>query len=389
MRRFILKTVFYLSPVLLLIGPLEYVMYLNRETVRINTVIDGQINSRHELYYFKNFFDNSPYSYKIGMAERKNARILVVGQSTVLQFTKEMFAPFQDSFYNLGFSIHNVYGLRSILVMIEKKQIHRPDLMIIGIDADLLKKRLVENDYMDAATLNFDPAEHIKYHFAGMQILFKQIVLSHSLAFIPKRNLGYGQSGMNGEGFRKDGSLHYAGIISNYLQHPEYVDVGGYRAMLKNKDYIFTAPYKLDSARMRVLSECLKQLKALGVQVVLFFPPISNDFYSFFSSDTKFNNFFNSYLALQDTFQAKHFDVIRFTTPKRFGLTDNYMLDGIHPGEVFVGKLWYNFILSKSRTGILSQIDTASLSRLTNSKYNIPLSFMRDTLVFKRRQEIR
>ena len=387
MRHFILKTLLYLLPVLLLIGVLEYIMYLNRETVQINVVIEEQVNSKHELYYFKDFFDNSPYSYKVKMAERKNARILVIGQSTVLQFGKEMFAPFQDSFYNIGFSIHNVYGLQSILGMIEKKKIRRPDLMIIGIDADLIKKRLFENDYLDEQTLNFDPAEHIRYHFAGMQILLKQMVFNHSLAFIPHSNLGYGQSGMRGEGFRRDGSLHYAGIISNYLENPIYVDRGGYKAMLKNKDYIFTAPYELDSMKMQVLGECLKKLKAIGVQVVLFFPPISNDFYSFFSSDAKFNNFFNTYLALQDTFEAKHFNVIRFTTPKRFGLTDNYMLDGIHPGEVFVGKLWYNFIVSKPRTGIISRIDTAGLNRLTNTGYNIPLSLMRDTLVFKRRQK--
>jgi hypothetical protein len=389
MRRFILKTLVYLSPVLVLIGALEYIMYLNKETVLINAVIDSQLNSKNELYYFKDFFDNSPYSYKVKMAERNNARILVVGQSTVLQFNDEMFAPLQHSFYNLGFSIHNIYGLQSILGMIEKKKICRPDLMIIGIDADLIKKRLYENDYLDEQTLNFDPAEYIRYHFAGMQILLKQLVSSHSLAFIPHSNLGYGQSGMRGEGFRRDGSLHYAGIISNYLKHPTYVDAGGYKAMLKNKDYIFTSPYELDSTKVRVLSDCLKGLKALGVQVVLFFPPISNDFYSFFASDTKFNNFFNTYLALQDTFEAKHFDVIRFTTPKRFGLTDNYMLDGIHPGEVFVGKLWHNFIVSKPRTGIISRIDTAGLNRLTNSGYNIPLSFMRDTLVFKRVRKIR
>ena len=192
---------------------------------------------------------------------------------------------------------------------------------------------------------------------------------------------------MRGEGFRKDGSLHYAGIISNYLKHPAYIDGTGYKAMLKNKDYIFKAPYKLDSIKVQVLNECLKQLKALGIQVVLFFPPISNDFYSFFSSDANFNNFFNTYLALQDTFEAEHFDVIRFTTPTRFGVTDNYMLDGIHPGEVFVGKLWHNFIVSKSQTGMISRIDTAGLTRLINSGYNIPLSFMRDTLVFKRRQK--
>jgi hypothetical protein len=187
-RRFILKTVLYLSPILLLIGALEYGLYLNKETVPINTIILGQVKSKHEMYYFKNFFDNCPYSYKVNMAEKKNARILAVGQSTVLQFRKEMFAPLQDNFYNLGFAIHNVYGLRSILGMIEKKQIRQPDLMIIGIDADLVKKRLVENDYLDEITLNFDPAEHIKYHFAAMQTLFKQILLSPSMAFIPNSN---------------------------------------------------------------------------------------------------------------------------------------------------------------------------------------------------------
>jgi hypothetical protein len=383
MRGFILKIILYVWPFLLLVGALEYIMYLNRETTPLRTVIEEQLKSKNEQYYFRSFYDNSPYAYKVGMARRKNAKIITVGQSTVLEFTKEMFAPFQNSFYNIGFSIHNVYGLQSIVDMIEKEQIHKPELMIIGVDADLVKKSSVPDDYMDEAALNFDPAEHIRYHFAAMQTLLKQIIFSRSLAFIPNSALGYGESGMRGEGFRRDGSLHYAGIISNYLKHPAYFDAEGYKAMLKNKDYIFTDPYELDSTKVSVLNTCLKRLKAIGIQVVLFFPPISDDFYSFFSTNPKFNNFFDTYLALQDTFQKKHFDVIKFTTPKRFGLTDDYMLDGIHPGEVFVSKLWNRFIRSKSQTGIMAQIDTARLTHLANARYNVPLSFMQDTLVFK------
>ncbi|MET3978620.1 hypothetical protein ABIB62_001189 [Mucilaginibacter sp. UYP25] len=182
--------------------------------------------------------------------------------------------------------------------------------------------------------------------------------------------------------------MHYAEDIAKYLKDPKFRDPGGYKDLLKNKDYIFTYPYTLDQELIVKVFACLNELRAMGIQVVVFIPPISDDFYDYFTKVKDFNKFFKNYLDLQDSLKARKFDFIPFTTPRRAGLSDNYMLDGIHPGEVFVGKLWYNYLRSKPLSGVLKKIDTCYLKNMIGAKRTIPLSLMIDTMVFKNHKRL-
>ncbi|WP_354428139.1 MULTISPECIES: hypothetical protein [unclassified Mucilaginibacter] len=130
----------YLLPVWLYFGVCEYLLYLNKETTPINHVIDNQISSKQELYYMRAFFDNSPTMYKLGMMKRTSPDILVLGQSIVLQFRKEMFHPYQSVFYNMGYAINNAYDLQSVVTQIQEKRLHKPKLVILGLDLSLVKK---------------------------------------------------------------------------------------------------------------------------------------------------------------------------------------------------------------------------------------------------------
>jgi hypothetical protein len=119
-----------------------------------------------------------------------------------------------------------------------------------------------------------------------------------------------------------------------------------------------------------------------NVQTLVFFPPVSNDFSSCFSKNEDFSRCFRQYLGIQDTLKKHDFDYIPFSTPKKLGLPDNYMLDGIHPSEVLVGILLRNYLTQNKLEGLLAQVDSLNLRKLIFSKNAIPLSFMTDSAVF-------
>ncbi|TWR24637.1 hypothetical protein FPZ42_16210 [Mucilaginibacter achroorhodeus] len=382
MKRFAFTFLLYLSPLICYTLICEYYFFVDKETVGVDKVVQGQLKSKRETYYFRSFFNNSPSLYKLKMAQKKNADILIIGQSTVLQFRDVMFHPFESSFYNMGFSINNMNDLESLLHYIKTGKLHKPKLIILGLDVSLIKKTLYINPDNEILNPHCDEVSYPKYHAMASQLFIKAQLSKKTVDGLPNRHLGFGYLGERGTGFRRDGSMHYAGDIEKFIKDPVFRDPGNYKKLLDDKDYIFTEPYEIDQALLKRLLIDLKLLKQNGTEVTVFIPPISDDFYSYFATNKKFNAFFNDYLGIQSSLADDGIDVINFTTPKGIGLSDIYMLDGIHPGEVFTGRLLYEHIAKSKQKGLLSKVDTGYLKKLILSKTTIPLSFMRDTSVF-------
>lgn len=380
MKKFLKKVILYSLPVLFYMGLIEYAFYQNKELISISKAVDIQLKSKNEKYYFRSLFDNSVSLYKIEMVERKNPEILIIGQSTVLSFRKEMFHPFEDSFYNLGFSTKNIFDMEDVISLIKYRQIHKPKLILIGIDAGLVASGCDNNFQRNIQDPYQDEIYKPKFHLAAQQAFIKQFFTSQFLSPPVNRDIGIGYLGSRGTGFRKDGSIYFRERIAEYIKRPVFVDSLHFKSLLKDKKFIFPYPYRIDDKLVKELFSCLNQIKRLGIQIVIFFPPISNDFYDYFTKNTDFNAFFNNYLTLQDDLKAQNYEVIKFTAPSNFGLTDNYMLDDIHPGEVFVGHLLYRFLIARPQSGILKSVDTAYLKKMLTAKSNIPLSFMMDDM---------
>jgi hypothetical protein len=180
------------------------------------------------------------------MATQKKADILVVGQSTVLQFRGVMFHPFESNFYNMGPSMTSINELYNLINFIKSKKIKKPKLMIIGLDLSLVKKTN-NNLSADIAPLHEDEIFQAKYHAAAAQSLIKFYYQNGFSSSPSKTDLGFGYLGSKGTGYRNDGSLHYAQDIANYLKKPVFCDAINYKLLLKNKEYIFTNPFNVDA----------------------------------------------------------------------------------------------------------------------------------------------
>jgi hypothetical protein len=346
-------------------------------------VIADQIKAQRERYYSRYFFDSSPTRYKLEMAKEKKADILIIGRSTVLDFRSEMFHPFENRFYNMGFAINTVSDLQSVVNLIRNKEIYQPKIMIIGFDAPIIKTGIFDHvNRIDEP--HEDEVYNLKLHFLAYQLILRQLYLSVDSNLSPNINLGFGYLGDCGMGFRRDGSRFDAVAIQKSLAHPGYHDDGSLEDLLRTKGYPFDYPYKINDHLFNDFISCLTQLKKLGIKPIIFFPPLSGDFYSFMQKEQSFRIFLNNYLSLQNTLTKMGYDIINFKTPKNLGVNDSYMLDGIHPGELLSAKLWLNFLKTKPQSGILKGIDTTYVKKLITSNNAIPLSLMTDTLLFNK-----
>lgn len=381
MKNFVKKLILYFIPILGYIVFCEYRLLKNNEVISINEVVNQQLNNKTEKYYFRKFFDNSTSLYKITMAEKKRPEILVVGQSTVLEFRDVMFHPLEEMFYNIGPTITNTEELHTLVKLIKDGKLAKPKVLIIGLDLSLVKKT---NNLKFNGLLypHKDEIYQAKYHAAAAQTLIKYIFQNGSTTADSIKYQGFGYLGLKGTGYRKDGSLRYGQDIANYLINPVYYDEINYKALLNNKEYIFTDPFEIDLNLVQGFMIALKQLKQMGIQTLVFFPPVSNDFFTYFSKNKDFYRCFKQYLGIQDTLKKYHFDFIPFSTPQKLGLPDNYMLDGIHPSEVLVGIILKQYLAHNTHGGLLAKVDILNLKQLITSKQTIPLSFMRDSAVF-------
>jgi len=384
MKSFIIKIFIFSLPVFSFIGVGEYLLFRYKENIPVTSVIAGQLNRKRESYYSRYFFDSSPTLYKLGMAEEKKADILVAGRSTVLGFRAEMFHPFEDEFYNIGFATVTVADLQAVVNLIRNKKLHKPKIMIIGFDAPIFKSGPLDH-YDRVNTPHEDEVYNLKLHFLAYQLLARQLYSKDRLPVNPDTQLGFGYLGDSGVGFRKDGSRLEAVAIQQSIDHLGYYNSILVNSALKNKISPFDEPFKMNDKLISSFLNILAELKKSGIRPIIFFPPVSDDFYSKIQKEPEFRTFFESYLSLQNTFTRMGYDIIRFKTPKDLGLKDSYMLNGTHSGDLVTGKLWLDFLTSKPQSGILAGIDTSYVNKLITSKNATPLSLMTDTLVFPKK----
>lgn len=381
MRPFIKRLLIFLLPLLLTIGFFEICFLEKKETTPISTVIENQMNSKREQYYLRQYFSSSPVNYKLMMAEKKKADILIIGQSTVLQFRDFMFHPFEKSFYNMGKSVSNLNELESLINLIKNKVIYKPKLIILGFDFALVKSNYFGANLNSVTQPFTDEVNDPNYHISSIQLLLRSYFNKNNEATQKFDGLGYGYWGSKGTGFRKDGSMHYAETIAKYLNGKTRRN-DQYKGLVNTGGFIFTKPYVLDSVRITRFFSILDKIKSLNIDLLVYLPPYSDSFYKFLSEKKDLNSCVQAYLSLQKLLKKKHIKTIAFTTPALMGLNDDYMLDSIHPGEVYIGTAFYKYLSTVSKDDFLATIDKSFLKKQLDAKATNALSFMRDTQVF-------
>ncbi len=374
MKKFVLKILPFIFLILAYGIAGEILLYLSKESYSIDRVSDIQAIASEELYYGREILGNSLSNYKFQMFRKKQPKVLVLGQSVTLQFRDFMFRPFQKDFYNTGLMARNAKDLNYVLDLIQSGEQAKPDLVLLGVDLSFF----LENTFLDDQewTRHYpeDRALSAKSHLKGMQRIFR----NKNLLLPPEQDLGFGRAGMRGRGYRNDGTFRHEGEISRYLKDSIYRD-GHLAEQLRQKRAPFNEPFNFDRQKEQLYYQCLDRFRRMGIELILYFPPYSDQFFSEAMQQPRFRAFWQEFMRVQEDLKATGYNVIEFSTPAQMGLNDHFMVDAEHPGEVLCALQLKRAVQSGALQGkYIDQLNFTTVDSLLASEDILPLSFMKD-----------
>lgn len=384
MKKFLVNTLPYVAIIFLYIIIGEVLLYRIGENIPVSTVVQRQAHATQEYYYGKTLFDDVMTPYKYQMLVEKKSSIVVLGQSIVSNFRDFFFHPYEKDFYNTSLMARNLYDFQYFSSLIKQGKIQKPSFLIVGIDQGLILKnnKLDKKEWLKK--LDPDPAYSYKEHLRALQ----NVYLKADVREVPALNHGVGKRGMVGNGYRKDGSFAYAWELGLFINDSTHVE-GPLKDELVSKTEYFKLPIEVEPTKWKTLINILEEYRSMGIEVLIYFPPLTDTFYNFARQDKAYTDFWDQYLALQDVLEQRGFDLIRFTTPSKLGLNDYYMNNANHAGDILVATQFYNYCKSTDRKNkFVDQLDLTYLESLLKNHKN-PLSFMRDTLVYPKEWRIK
>ncbi|WP_417612813.1 hypothetical protein [Owenweeksia hongkongensis] len=377
MKKFLQKTWVYVIVVLLYVALGEYFLIRIHEVTPIEKVAEIQSTSKHELYYGRQVLGNSLSTYKYAIFERvQPKKVLVLGQSVTLQFRDFLFEPYEDEFYNTGLMARNIGDLNHVADLFENGEIQKPEFIFLGLDLSFVLKHTVLDKTRWIQDMPDDKALRAKSHLQGMQ----KLMLNARLRAKPEGEIGFGKAGMEGRGYRNDGTYRHKPEIEKYIQDSTYYD-GELLQKLKERRLPFVEPFEYDDVKAERVLITLERFKKMGIELLIYVPAYSGFFFNEAIKDSMFAGFWKDFMQFQQVLVDKNFEVITFTTPSGIGLTDNYMVDAEHPSEVMSAIQLRNYVRDRKESGgLLEQLTFRTVDSLLNNNHTIPISFLKDSI---------
>ncbi len=371
---------FFVSPLLILLSLGEWMLWTAGETWPVSKVAGLQQHSQAEILYSRTLLSQQFGIYKLASIRRAEPAIVVVGSSRVMQFRDFMFAPLDDAFYNAGGMIESASDLDTYADLILAGEVPKPQVLLIGIDIWWFKPKLARAS--DSRLNDSDDAYHMGAHIEALKTVSKGKHTAELLTETRRRWqspqqrewVGFSPA-LNGSGFRNDGSWQYpAELYRDFVRSPQFIDRESPPVVerIRSRSSQFSPTIEYDEHQVKVFKGGLEKLIAHDIEVIAFLPP--------FSSESL------NAIRLHPELQRLLSDCENRLLPqlKRAGVTvvplnqmdlsDEYMIDGFHPSEVYVAQIVLEISKQLPSDSILNQVDSKQLNQRISTA-EIPLAF--------------
>ena len=378
----LLRFILFASPLLLILAVFESAFWKTGEAWPIQRAVRYQQNAAAEVIYGRAFFSQQFNVYKLAGIMHRRPEILAIGSSRVLQIRDFMLAPLDDKFYNAGGLIQNIYDIAAFAEMLQEGKVPGPRVLLVGIDPWWLKTSRGAGTWLAAGDNSLLFASHIE---AMREVVDRKRYSELFKSFAgPDADLGHLpdtigiNARVNGSGFRKDGSRHYSPrILYDYLDNPRYVDRERppvVKRVRKNKRQL-SLPADINPDKLRLLLDSLASVKQLGIELYVIMPPFSSEVVEAIGRSEVQASWWNAYRdELPQELQRLGISVLEVESSVDSGLDDRYMIDGFHPGEVYMAHLVEKMLRKAASGSLLQQVDARKLrSRVLTAA--IPLAF--------------
>ena len=319
-----------------------------------------------------------------------------------MQFRAITFHPLEDRFYNAGGLLQGLEDTEHLAQLIVSGEVPKPKVLIVGIDFWWLIEHRSMPSWLSEAR-RVDAAVRLSGHVNAIKSWAKQrrpfsmesprrLVESALEEFwlwsSPRRSrgaveaassLGFRAIGIiaaKGTGFRADGSRFIPGHVFRYLREPGYSDGEQPKVVERARQGIRQfEPGNFDSGKLDRLERALFQLQRHGVEVFTFIPPVATEVDTAASASTVDKSWWNDFHEkVPAGMRSVGIPCHAVRSPLVHGLSDEYMLDGFHPSEVFLTWVVEGLIESSRPDSLLRDVELRELLRL-REEAPIPLAF--------------
>ncbi|MDZ7696590.1 MAG: hypothetical protein U5R49_06620 [Deltaproteobacteria bacterium] len=381
---FSLRVTIFLLPILLVGIFYEIILWNSGESWPISRIVEEQ-SRNPDLVWRRNYFSQFAETYKFLLVKQARKEILVVGSSRVLNFRSIFFHPFEGMFMNGGRLLSNLGDVASFADSLETGALPKPEVLIVGLDPWWLKQGSRVPRGFDPANLPEDAWE-VGAHVSAITGLISNGSFPFQL-LKPGQNLltpfcnrpARGLAALfNGSAYRSDGSTLHEKVYADFLENPKYRDrenppiIERVRALNGR----FKPCPGIDPQKIDFLLKHLENLRHLGIEIVVFFPPFSDEVAAEISEIAELRKWWKDYWDLvPEILTARGFQIFGVSNPSVLGLDDRYMLDGFHPSEVLVAAILVDWLENVSSSSILASIDIGWLKSLSKNPRILPVGF--------------
>jgi hypothetical protein len=282
-----------------------------------------------------------------------------------MKLRREAFPGFESNFYNGGGILQSANDFKLFSDLVLAKQIPAPKVLIIGVDPWWLR-----TDWQSSTSMIDDDVVYtLSAHLAVLKnMLIRKRYPLFVNALRGKQNengIGMMASSGDGNGFRLDGSVSYhPSILIDYQKNPKFQDREEppmVERIRSHKSGRFGLPFEFSFDHENLITNSLLQLQQTGIEVWVLFPPFSSDCSAALDETNEYREWLEHYrVKLPNILKQNGIRVI-ITSPEAYGLTDQYMEDGIHPGEVFMAHMIHKLVQDAPDSSLLKRINAEEL----------------------------
>jgi len=351
MRKFLLRSVLFIVPAILLLVPPFFALKTFGE---VYTNVDNLIIEKKK-YLIGYAYNEQNYGYLKWreVVSRKKICVMALGSSRVLQFRENMF---DSSFYNSGYTIRSIADFVPFLKSIPPK--NYPSVLVIGLDQwmfnekwDALSKKrpaVMQFNFKGSAPGVSSLAEvwHDLYH---KRYSFREIVDGRNDPFITRIGIN---AVIKNTGFRNDGSMLYGRQISGLTRHDSTVqdfDFRNTRHRIRTGVERFEFGDKVNEKAVVELDSLLSFCQANHIYVVAFIPPFADGIQEAMEQCGKYEYIKDIYPRCRPVFQKFEFELWDLNRLNTYNSNDSEVIDGFHGGEVTYLKMLIYMIEKGSR----------------------------------------
>jgi hypothetical protein len=329
MKQFIIKTILFSLPLLLVVIFPAAVLLVGKEDMSMQKVAELQIADPGTLFGFA-YNELSFIPYKELLVQQRKPQVIALGTSRTMQF-REAFFNASSTFVNAGGAGKSLGDIKLFIDGLPKDS--TTSLLIIGLDQEMLfsSPYLYESRVEERGPLFFIRLFGTHVRRIYLDYLTHKYSLSElTTASQETKNIGLSAL-IYGNGFRYDGSYEY-GEQKKEVRRLERVasQIDAQVEKLKESTEGVVGTIPVDNLEM--LEEIAQMAKEKKLQLVVFLPPYP----------TKINNVIeNKFLYTSISLILKKYDaaLFDFSSIASFGGKDSEFVDAIHGTDLMYAKM--------------------------------------------------